>query len=591
MRGPPRRPLFAPPTFLTATHAPSPPSIPSPTSHRLTPHQIAVGDPDAGLLLQVSLPRQPCFKLNHRFQLKNFAPKTYASSRTGWYYRVLRPGPARAGMRLALRARPRPEWTVERVQEFLHRQPADAAANAALALVQEMGDEARGAFERRAAQARKDEEKRARAQRRRERLRRREEKAAAAAAANGGEADVEANGEEEEEEDDDEDDEDQDKWTPYRVVSKKRETDRIASFVLEPVSSGGGKASPPAGRLLGAHAKLRLPNGLARMYSVVSGTPNRFELGIALADATPAGHRGRGGSAWWHALELGDGDLGPGAVVQVARGALTRGTMPVASMASNHVFVAGGVGVTAFLAFLAAARGVHWNCTLHYAVRSEADIPFRAALAELCEPIAPPPPPGSRSENGGAAVTGEEIEKEPSSVKVVYYRADRGERLDIRGLLSGLPWNSHVCVCGPDRMMDEAAEAVRAAGLGEDEVHFEAFGADTGGDPFDVDVFLRPTDDDDNGRPRVNGQNGEKGEEERREVRVEGDETLLEVLRREFGTARVASSCEVGNCGTCKVALRSGRVEHRGTSLMEEEKKDGMLSCVSRGIGRIAIEI
>ena len=45
-----------------------------------------------GLLLQVSLPRQPCFKLNHRFQLRNFAPNTYKLSRTGWYYRVLQEG-------------------------------------------------------------------------------------------------------------------------------------------------------------------------------------------------------------------------------------------------------------------------------------------------------------------------------------------------------------------------------------------------------------------------------------------------------------------------------------------------------------------
>lgn len=52
---------------------------------------ISVGADD-GVLLQVSLPRQPCFKLNHRFQLKNFAPNTYKLSRTGWYYRVLREG-------------------------------------------------------------------------------------------------------------------------------------------------------------------------------------------------------------------------------------------------------------------------------------------------------------------------------------------------------------------------------------------------------------------------------------------------------------------------------------------------------------------
>jgi MOSC domain-containing protein YiiM len=43
-------------------------------------------------LLQVSLPRQPCFKLNHRFGIKGFAPQTFKKSRTGWYYRVLEEG-------------------------------------------------------------------------------------------------------------------------------------------------------------------------------------------------------------------------------------------------------------------------------------------------------------------------------------------------------------------------------------------------------------------------------------------------------------------------------------------------------------------
>jgi ferredoxin-NADP reductase len=564
--------------------------------------------------LQVSLPRQPCFKLNHRFQLKNFAQQTSARSMTGWYYRVLRPGPARAGMRLALRERPRPEWPVERVQEFLHRRVDDGSANAALASVGEMGAEARGAFAGRVARARTADEKRAKARRKKAReVRRREREARVAAAAAAGKVKEEEEDEEEEEEEDeddeDEDDKDKDQWTPYRVVSKKRETDRIASFVLEPVSAEDGKPLPPAGgELLGAHARIRLPNGLVRAYSVVSGTPDRFELGIALADLTAEGHRGRGGSAWWHGLDLGDWDeetdkknkrtddhqARDAVVVQVARGALRRGTIPPAGMASNHAFVAGGVGVTAFLELLGAMRGVHWNATLHYAVRSDEDIPFRAKLAELCEPIAPPAPPGSRDNDNDGGQEGEgtkERAKEPSSVKVIYYRADRGERLDVTKLFAALPWNSHAYVCGPDRMMTEAAEAGRAAGLGEGDVHFEAFGADTGGDPFDVDVVLSQSNDGDDAGAAADGQSGKEAGEDKKQVRVEADETLLQVLQREFGTARVASSCEVGNCGTCKVTLRTGRVDHRGTALMEDEKENGMLSCVSRGIGRIAIEI
>jgi len=76
---------------------------------------VSIGDE---VLLQVSLPRQPCFKLNHRFQLKNFAPNTYKTSRTGWYYRVLREGTIQAGDEIKLVERKHPTWTIERVQEY-----------------------------------------------------------------------------------------------------------------------------------------------------------------------------------------------------------------------------------------------------------------------------------------------------------------------------------------------------------------------------------------------------------------------------------------------------------------------------------------
>lgn len=118
-------------------------------------------------------------------------------------------------------------------------------------------------------------------------------------------------------------------------------------------------------------------------------------------------------------------------------------------------------------------------------------------------------------------------------------------------------------------MMVEALLETRAAGLAPDEVHFEAFAANTSGDPFEAVVANR-------GGAIVS---------------VGGEETLLEALQRQFGVDEVSSSCEVGNCGTCNIKLKSGRVEHRGTSLTEDEKLYTMLSCVSRGVGRIAVEI
>jgi MOSC domain-containing protein YiiM len=81
---------------------------------------IRVGGQD-GVLLQISLPRQPCFKLNHRFGLKGFAAQTWKKSRTGWYYRVLEEGWMEVGDKVTLVERKYPHWTIERVQEYLHR--------------------------------------------------------------------------------------------------------------------------------------------------------------------------------------------------------------------------------------------------------------------------------------------------------------------------------------------------------------------------------------------------------------------------------------------------------------------------------------
>jgi len=41
------------------------------------------------------------------------------------------------------------------------------------------------------------------------------------------------------------------------------------------------------------------------------------------------------------------------------------------------------------------------------------------------------------------------------------------------------------------------------------------------------------------------------------------------------------------------VGVKKGRIDHRGTALLDLEKEEGnaMLSCVSRGIGHIILEL
>ncbi|PHP65966.1 ferredoxin [Zhengella mangrovi] len=68
-----------------------------------------------------------------------------------------------------------------------------------------------------------------------------------------------------------------------------------------------------------------------------------------------------------------------------------------------------------------------------------------------------------------------------------------------------------------------------------------------------------------------------------RTLTVPADRTIIETLR-EAGFATV-SSCESGTCGTCKTRLVSGAVDHRDMVLMDEEKDDFIMICVSRSEG------
>lgn len=429
------------------------------------------------VVIQVSLPRQPCFKLNHRFSLKNFAPTTYKTSRTGWYYRVLQEGTVAVGDELKLVERKWPEWTIERVQQYLHREKDNLEMNEKLAAVEALGEESRGMFRSRVAKAKAKQNQPKR----------------------------------------------EETWRKFTVTARKMETSRIVSLILD--TQDIDEDSPK--RILGAHARIKLPNGLIRTYSVVGGdedgvgVANKFELGIALDDNS------RGGSRYIHdKIQVGD-------TIQVGR---VTSDVKLATAASNHIFIVGGIGITAFLHIMKFMDRIHFNIELHYGVRSSDDIPFKDRLAQFEE---------------GTTI----------------YDKSKGERMDIASIIKNRSWNSHIFVCGPNRMLEETKREIDAAGVSLEEIHFEAFAADTSGEAFEVQVSNKSD----------------------KTLSVGPEESLLEVLQREFDD--VVSSCEVGNCGTCKITVLGGQVEHRGTGLLPEDKENSMLACVSRGIGRIVIEV
>jgi MOSC domain-containing protein YiiM/ferredoxin-NADP reductase len=429
---------------------------------------------DESVLLEVCLPRQPCFKLNQRFGLKNFAPRTHELARTGWYYRVLREGWIEQGMEISVVERPWPRWTIERSHYYIHKDKENWTVMEELVRVKEMGLECRGVFEKRLSKRKEDSISKKK------------------------KAEV---------------------WKDFRIVERRCETSRILAISLQAVNKPQNidDIGP------GSHVRLKLPNDLIRAYSIVGGTTDRFELGIAREEES------RGGSAYIHSTAR-VGDIW-------SVGSITE-SLSLADMASQHVLIAGGIGITAFLAMTKVLGAINYAYELHYAVKATDDIPFSSHLEKLGQ-------------------------------KLKIYDKSKGERMDISSILADRKWNSHVFVCGPQRMMDEVIRSSKACGMSSDEVHFEAFQIATSGDPFTADVM---------------GLTGPA-----QSVKVGEEETLLEALRKTG--MDVGSSCEAGNCGTCKVGIVSGRVDHRGSALSDEERKAYMLSCVSRGIGHIIVKL
>lgn len=83
---------------------------------------IAVGDifQLGSSIVEVSQGRQPCWRLNERFDRIDMSRQTQASGRTGWYYRVLEPGFCEPYDRLLLVERRSPEWTISRIWRALY---------------------------------------------------------------------------------------------------------------------------------------------------------------------------------------------------------------------------------------------------------------------------------------------------------------------------------------------------------------------------------------------------------------------------------------------------------------------------------------
>lgn len=100
-------------------------------------------------VVQVSQPRQPCFKLAARHGVKELALWVQATGLTGFYFRVLEEGEVTAGDEIALLERPAPEASVAEANRVMHLDKHDVAGIERLLAVAELSASWRRTFEKR----------------------------------------------------------------------------------------------------------------------------------------------------------------------------------------------------------------------------------------------------------------------------------------------------------------------------------------------------------------------------------------------------------------------------------------------------------
>jgi ferredoxin-NADP reductase len=278
----------------------------------------------------------------------------------------------------------------------------------------------------------------------------------------------------------------------------------------------------------GAHTVVEMDDhGTRRMnpYSLMSDPADTsgYEISVRRDD------QGRGGSLFMHR------HVRPGQEMVISHPV---NLFSLDTRARKHLMIAGGIGITPFVAQIAQLARMGGRFELHYAVRN-------AALGTYMDRLTAAHPE-----------------------RVHRYFDDRGDRIDLGRLLATQPIGTHLYVCGPKPMIRWVLETAEAMGWPRLALHSEEFLAPGTGQPFSVELA-------------ASGKT----------ITVGPAQSLLEAI--EAAGVDAPYLCRGGACGQCETAVLrcDGKIVHRDHWLSPAEQAEGrkIMPCVSRFEGRALV--
>ena len=209
---------------------------------------------------------------------------------------------------------------------------------------------------------------------------------------------------------------------------------------------------------------------------------------------------------------------------------------PLDARARKHVFVAGGIGITPFMAMMDQLTHEGRSFELHYAIRNRGHGAFWRELVEMY-----------------------------GADRVTIYVDDEKQFIPVETVLAAQALGTHLFVCGPEGMINGVLTKARNQGWPEQSLHCERFLAPPPGDRFRA-VLKRA------------GMT----------IEVASHQSILEAVEAAGVDARYM--CRGGACGECETNVLSheGTIVHNDHYLEPVDRSQGrkIMICVSRLAGK-----